>query len=46
MFALRGVGYVPLVSAYRAYRRGPAASEALLESCGVKLPEVTSEAAS
>jgi RNA-directed DNA polymerase len=29
---LRGVGYVPLVSAYHAYRRGPAEYEALLET--------------
>jgi hypothetical protein len=31
--ALRGVGYVPLVSAYHAYRLGPAEYDALLESC-------------
>ena len=43
---LRGVGYVPLVSAYRAYRRGPAEYEALLESCMGKLPEETGEVAS
>jgi RNA-directed DNA polymerase len=30
---LRGAGYVPLVSAYHAYRRGPAEYEALLERC-------------
>ena len=30
---LRGAGYVPLVSAYHAYRRGPADYEALLERC-------------
>jgi RNA-directed DNA polymerase len=30
---LRGVGYLPLVSAYHAYRRGAAEYEALLESC-------------
>jgi hypothetical protein len=30
---LRAVGYVPLVSAYHAYHRGPADYEALLESC-------------
>ena len=32
---LRGAGYVPLVSAYRAYRRGPADYEALLDRCKV-----------
>ena len=42
--SLRGVGYVPLVSAYRAYRRGPAEYEALLESSTGKL--LTREAAS
>ena len=30
---LRGAGYLPLVSAYHAYRRDPADYEALLESC-------------
>jgi hypothetical protein len=30
---LRGVGYVPLVSAYHAYHRGRAEYEALLEAC-------------
>jgi hypothetical protein len=30
---LRAVGYVPLVSAYHAYHRGPADYAALLESC-------------
>jgi RNA-directed DNA polymerase len=34
---LRGVGYLPLVSAYHAYRRGPAEYEALLESCTGRL---------
>ena len=43
---LRGVGYVPLVSAYRAYRRGPAEFEALLESCTGKLPGNTGDVAS
>jgi hypothetical protein len=32
---LMGAGYVPLVSAYHAYRRGPADYEALLERCAV-----------
>jgi hypothetical protein len=31
--ALREAGYVPLASAYRAYRRGPAEYEAMLERC-------------
>jgi RNA-directed DNA polymerase len=41
---LRGVGYLPLVSAYRAYRRSPVEYEGLLESCTGKL--LTSEVAS
>jgi len=44
--SLRGVGYVPLVSAYRAYRRDPAGYEALLESSTGKLQHGTSEVAS
>jgi hypothetical protein len=32
---LRGVGYLPLVSAYRAHQHGPAEYEALLESSAV-----------
>jgi RNA-directed DNA polymerase len=43
---LRGVGYLPLVSAYRAYRRNPAEYEALLESSMGKLQHGTGEAAS
>ena len=31
---LRGAGYVPLVSAFHAYRRGAAEYEAVLEGCG------------
>lgn len=31
--ALRGVGYLPLVSAYHAYRRGSGEYQALLEGC-------------
>jgi len=42
---LRGVGYLPLVSAYRAYRRGPAEYEALLESSTSKLQHGTGEVA-
>jgi RNA-directed DNA polymerase len=42
---LQGLGYVPLVSAYHAYRRGPAEYEALLESCMGQLLSTT-EAAS
>jgi hypothetical protein len=34
---LRAVGYVPLVSAYRAYHRGPTDYEALLEGCTARL---------
>jgi hypothetical protein len=34
---LRAVGYVPLVSAYHAYHRGPADYEALLEGCAGRL---------
>jgi hypothetical protein len=37
---LRGAGYVPLVAAYHAYRRGPADYEALLESCTPTLPPI------
>jgi RNA-directed DNA polymerase len=44
--SLRGVGYLPLVSGYRAYRRGPAEYEALLESSMAKLQPGTSEVAS
>ena len=43
---LQGVGYLPLVSAYRAYRRSPAEYEALLESSMDKLQHGTSEVAS
>jgi RNA-directed DNA polymerase len=43
---LRGVGYLPLVTAYHAYRRGPAEYEALLESSTGKLHHGTSEVAS
>ena len=43
---LRGVGYLPLVSAYRAHRRGPAEYEALLESSTDKLRHGTTEVAS
>jgi RNA-directed DNA polymerase len=42
---LRGVGYLPLVSAYRAYQRGPAEYQALLESSTGKLHHGTSEVA-
>ncbi len=42
---LRGVGYIPLVSAYRAYQRGPAGYEALLERSTGKLQHGTSEVA-
>jgi RNA-directed DNA polymerase len=41
---LRGVGYLPLVTAYHAFRRGPAEYEAVLESCTGKL--LTAEVAS
>jgi RNA-directed DNA polymerase len=41
---LRGVGYVPLVTAYHAFRQGPAEYEAALESCTGKL--LTAEVAS
>jgi hypothetical protein len=41
---LRGVGYIPLVSAYHAYRRGATEYEALLESFTGELN--TAEAAS
>ena len=34
---LRAVGYVPLVSAYHAFHRGPADYEALLEGCVARL---------
>jgi RNA-directed DNA polymerase len=44
--ALRGVGYLPLVSAFHAYRRKPAEYEALLESCTNKLQDGTTEVAS
>ena len=43
---LRRVGYVPLVSAYRAYQVGPTEYEALLESSAGKLQHGTSEVAS
>ena len=43
---LRGVGYLPLVTAYHAYRREPAEYEALLESSTGKLHHGTSEVAS
>jgi len=43
---LRGVGYLPLVSAYRAYQVGPTEYEALLESSAGKLQHGTSEVAS
>jgi RNA-directed DNA polymerase len=43
---LRGVGYLPLVSAYRAHQRGPAEYEALLESSAGKLQHGTSDVAS
>ena len=43
---LRGVGYLPLVSAYRAYQRRPDEYEALLESSTGKLQHGTSEVAS
>lgn len=42
---LRGVGYLPLVSAHRTYQRGPAEYEALLESSMSKLQRGTSEIA-
>jgi RNA-directed DNA polymerase len=41
---LRGVGYLPLVSAYRAYRRGPGEYESLLESCTSRLQATTAAA--
>jgi RNA-directed DNA polymerase len=44
--ALRGVGYLPLVSAFQAFQRGPAEYEALLESSTGKLQHGTSEVAS
>jgi hypothetical protein len=40
------VGYLPLVTAYHAYRREPAEYEALLESSTGKLHHGTSEVAS
>ena len=43
---LQGVGYLPLVSAFHAYRRSPAEYEALLESSTGKLHHGTSEVAS
>jgi hypothetical protein len=43
---LRGVGYLPLVSAFHAYRRGPAEYEALLESSTGKLQPGNREEAS
>jgi hypothetical protein len=43
---LRGVGYLPLVSAFRAHQRGPAEYEAMLESSMGKLHHGTSEVAS
>jgi hypothetical protein len=43
---LRGVGYLPLVSAYRAFQRGAAEYEKLLESSNGKLQHGTSEVAS
>jgi len=43
---LRGVGYVPLVRAYHAYRRGAAEYEAVLESCTGELTPSTGEHAS
>jgi RNA-directed DNA polymerase len=43
---LRGVGYLPLVSAFRTYRRSPAEYGALLESSTGKLQHGTSEVAS
>jgi Reverse transcriptase (RNA-dependent DNA polymerase). len=44
--SLRGVGYLPLVSAYRAYGRGQAEYEARLESSTGKLHHGTGEVAS
>jgi hypothetical protein len=44
--SLRGVGYLPLVSAYRAYRRSPTEYEALLESSARKLQHGTLEVVS
>jgi RNA-directed DNA polymerase len=41
---LRGVGYLPLVTAYRTFQRSPVEYESLLESCTGKL--LTAEAAS
>jgi hypothetical protein len=43
---LRGVGYLPLVSAYHAYRSSPAEYEGLLESCTGKLHHGTVKVAS
>lgn len=43
---LRGVGYLPLVSAFRAFQRGRTEYEALLESSTGKLQHGTSEVAS
>ena len=43
---LRGVGYLPLVSAYHAYRSSPAEYEALLESSTGKLHHGTVKVAS
>jgi hypothetical protein len=44
--SLQGVGYLPLVSAFRAYQRGSAEYEGLLESSTGKLQHGTSEVAS
>jgi hypothetical protein len=43
---LRGVGYLPLVSAFSAFQRGPIEYEALLESSTGKLQHGASEVAS
>jgi RNA-directed DNA polymerase len=43
---LQGVGYLPLVSAFRAFQLGAAEYEALLESSNGKLQHGTSEVAS
>ena len=43
---LRGVGYLPLVSAYHAFRRGPVEYEAVLESSTGKLSPGNREVAS
>ncbi len=43
---LRGVGYVPLVSAYHAFRSSPAEYQAMLESCAGEAPHGAREAAS